>query len=906
MKKIASQTFSWLRDMPISMKFAAITVVMVFGFASLGLAFFEVNRVNATATRDMERITEFGELSDQVAIKFLEMRQLEKDFILYSDPSILPEHEQAFESLENQVNELIASSPSEDESALLEELSMYLSIYKGSFQEMADVMKEVGYDEMSGLHGDAIEYATNIESILKAYDSAAVRESAQQLKQRGKYFLVHPSDQYYEEVVEAESTLEAVLKQLNVSSADSDALLENMLGFRASLEMFNDASETLEANRSTFDEVAAEFGPILQRIREVKDSLIENSNASAEASQQRIALIFSLVIVAAFVLVNGAFFLLSRVIRKPLEQAVELSAAIARGELDNVVEINARDETGALLRGLDEMQKQLREQQEDLKKQLEENARRAEESRQVAEESARQAEVSKEVAEQSERQAEESKRIADEAARQAEEMERLAKESGRIKQALDGVSSPVLMFDTSLRVAYINDAAKAMFDRGEAQIRNCLPGFSASRVLGEGPEYLYKDGAHMRHVLAGLEAVRTDDVELGERSYRVTVSPVVDAQGERLGIVAEWHDRTDEVAVEKEVNEIVQAAKEGRLDQRIDLSNKEGFIEGLSEGVNELVGVSERVITDTVDALGRIARGDLTQKMEGEYSGLFAQLKSDVNATLDQLCHVVQQIQDGSTSVANAAAKIATGNSELSMRTEQQAASLEETAAAMEQMTATVRGTADNVKQADELVMQARQQAQEGGDVVGQAVEAMAGINEASDRISNIIGVIDEISFQTNLLALNAAVEAARAGEQGRSFAVVASEVRDLAGHSAKAAKEIKELIHDSGRQVEKGSELVNRSGEALTAIVESVEKVTTIMNEISAASSEQADGIEQVSSSVTAMDEGTRQTAHMVDEVNHASSSMGEEARHLQELMAFFTVDDAGVASNAPLRMAS
>ncbi|HWK54783.1 MAG TPA: methyl-accepting chemotaxis protein, partial [Hyphomicrobiales bacterium] len=187
------------------------------------------------------------------------------------------------------------------------------------------------------------------------------------------------------------------------------------------------------------------------------------------------------------------------------------------------------------------------------------------------------------------------------------------------------------------------------------------------------------------------------------------------------------------------------------------------------------------------------------------------------------------------------------------------------------------------------------------GDIVGQAIAAMSDINNSSKQISNIIGVIDEISFQTNLLALNAAVEAARAGEQGRGFAVVADEVRKLAAHSAGAAKEIKELIDHSNRQVERGTSLVNKSGDALNAIVNAIKRVNTIIAEISAASQEQAEGIEQVNASISNMDEGTQQNAAMVEKVTLSINTMSDEVQNLNEMIRFFTVERA--AGSASLR---
>ena len=219
---------------------------------------------------------------------------------------------------------------------------------------------------------------------------------------------------------------------------------------------------------------------------------------------------------------------------------------------------------------------------------------------------------------------------------------------------------------------------------------------------------------------------------------------------------------------------------------------------------------------------------------------------------------------------------------------------MEETASSMEEMTSTVRQNADNAKSANELAQEAETKAASGGEVVGKAVSSMAEINESSKKISDIIGVIDEIAFQTNLLALNAAVEAARAGEQGRGFAVVAGEVRNLAQRSAAAAKEIKDLIRDSVTKVEDGTSLVNQSGEMLNEIVEAVRKVNHTIAEISVASEEQSSGIEQVNKAVTQMDEMTQQNAALVEQASAAGESMSEQARAMKQLLGFFTLADA------------
>jgi len=280
--------------------------------------------------------------------------------------------------------------------------------------------------------------------------------------------------------------------------------------------------------------------------------------------------------------------------------------------------------------------------------------------------------------------------------------------------------------------------------------------------------------------------------------------------------------------------------------------------------------------------------------MVGDFKGVFAQMRDDADATVDQLTAIVGRIQHSSGAINLAASEIVAGNDDLSRRTEQQAASLEETAASMEELTSTVRQNADHARKADELVQSTARVAGQGGEVVAQVVTTMAGIETSARRIADIISVIDGIAFQTNILALNAAVEAARAGEQGRGFAVVASEVRTLAQRSADAAREIKSLIEDSVGQVEGGAVMVRRAGTTMEEIVASVQQVTQIMAEISAASQEQSAGIEQVSQTVIQMDEATQQNAALVEEANAAARSMESQSQALQGAVAIFKLGDA------------
>jgi methyl-accepting chemotaxis protein len=291
-----------------------------------------------------------------------------------------------------------------------------------------------------------------------------------------------------------------------------------------------------------------------------------------------------------------------------------------------------------------------------------------------------------------------------------------------------------------------------------------------------------------------------------------------------------------------------------------------------------------------------VAAGDLSARIDlkvGDTSSLMAQLK-----TMQQsLSTVVANVRQGSQSVSTASAEIAQGNQDLSARTESQASALEQTAASMEQLGATVKQNADSARQANQLALSASTVAVKGGEVVGQVVETMKGINDASKKIADIISVIDGIAFQTNILALNAAVEAARAGEQGRGFAVVASEVRSLAGRSADAAKEIKGLINASVERVEQGSALVDQAGVTMTEVVSAIRRVTDLMGEISAASNEQASGVAQVGEAVTQMDQATQQNAALVEEMAAAAGSLKSQANELVQVVAVFKLEPHALA---------
>ena len=462
----------------------------------------------------------------------------------------------------------------------------------------------------------------------------------------------------------------------------------------------------------------------------------------------------------------------------------------------------------------------------------------------------------------------------------------------RINQALDKVHAGVMMTNNDLDIIYLNDSILDMFKKAESDIRSQLPNFSADKLMGTSIDSFYEDPAHQRRLLANLKEPFCSELHLAHQTMMIIACPVINAEGERIGYVVEWQNKTHEVLIEQEIEHLVQGVKAGDLSTRINMSDKQGFAKTLSSGINELADVIERVLSDINRVMEAMAEGDLTSSITNDYQGVYAECKNNINGTLTNLSNFIVQIRDAADFIDSSAREIASGNDNLSQRAEQQAASLEQTAASMQQLASTVKNNAESTKQANQVVSLATSHAQKGGNIVNSAISAMQDINESSNEIAEIISVIDEIAFQTNLLALNASVEAARAGEHGRGFAVVAVEVRNLAQRSANAAKQSSDLIQNSVQKVRAGTAFVNETGAALTEIVNSVAQVGDCVAQIASASAEQTAGIDQVNQAVAQMDDITQQNAALAEQAAAGSIAMSDQSAQMSKLLGFFKVN--------------
>jgi len=451
----------------------------------------------------------------------------------------------------------------------------------------------------------------------------------------------------------------------------------------------------------------------------------------------------------------------------------------------------------------------------------------------------------------------------------------------RIRLSLDSLPVCVTVSNAEALLVHATPPAKQLLKLfgGES--------FSTDAFYGNKLSTLFKNPDDSARFDQAVRSGETVDMEIQGRKLRLLARPVHNDSGQPIGRITQWLDRTEEIASEQEVSAIVTAAANGDLSGRIDMAGKTGFFGSLATAMNQLLDVSDGVMTDTAQALSALAEGDLTYRITRDYAGLFGQVKASANSTCENLTRVIGEVRDASNALTGAAGQVSATAQSLSQAASQQAASVEQTTASIDVMSASISQNSDNARVTDGMAGKASKEAIDGGEAVGQTVSAMK-------LIASKIGIVDDIAYQTNLLALNAAIEAARAGEHGKGFAVVAAEVRKLAERSQLAAKEIGDLAGSSVSTAE-------RAGKLLDEIVPSIQKTSELVQEISAASTEQSESVVQIGGAMGQLSQATQQNASASEQLAATSEELSAQAEQLEQSIAFFKTGDSAPQASRP-----
>ena len=453
-----------------------------------------------------------------------------------------------------------------------------------------------------------------------------------------------------------------------------------------------------------------------------------------------------------------------------------------------------------------------------------------------------------------------------------------ADRNARVRAALDNVSLPVCIANTDGAIIYVNQAMATALRDDRAALTAQIPSFDPERILHSNVAMFYPDPATARAQLlaqGGGVRARTLRMKIGTRTYDTTATAVLGDNGATLGAVAQWNDVTDQVAAENEVDQLVQAAAAGDFNQRLQENGKTGFFANLAIGMNQVMATSEAGLKDIAQLLAAFSQGDLTQRIEREYRGLFGLVKTSANDTAENLTRVLSEVHEAADALTAAAMEVSATAASLAKASGDQASSVEQTSAQVASMSTSIAQNSSNAKTTNQMAGKASTEAVEGGSAVRETVSAMK-------LIATRIEIIDDIAYQTNLLALNAAIEAARAGEHGKGFAVVAAEVRKLAERSQAAAREIGELASSSVTTAEK-------AGHLLGEIVPSIQRTSELVQHIAEASGEQSDSVAQISAAMGQISRSTQQNASASEQLAATSQELNAQADSLQQSIGFF-----------------
>ena len=465
----------------------------------------------------------------------------------------------------------------------------------------------------------------------------------------------------------------------------------------------------------------------------------------------------------------------------------------------------------------------------------------------------------------------------------------------RIESALNAASSNIMVTDRFRSIIFMNESIVKMLKEIEPELKKDLPNFDSNNLLRQSIDVFHQHPEHQAKLLDGLTDTFSTRITVGSAKVDLIIDPIFDDNGERIGTVAEWKNMTDQLAIEENIENIIEEAAKGVLSRRISTDELNGFEHKISSSVNSLLDNFSAITQNINTLLSKMASNDLTQRLEGNYQAELLSMQMATNNALNNFSLTLSQVNTGAIEIGGMAREVAVASEDLSERTQSQAASVEETAASMEELTSTILNSTENSGTANALAHATANEAISGIEVMNKTLEAMNGISELSKKIGEITSVIDSIAFQTNLLALNAAVEAARAGEHGRGFAVVAGEVRNLAGKSADAAKDISGLISSAIQQIDNGTILVEQTNTVFEKMVVNIQEVEELVSEMSATAHEQSQGIQQVNIAIGQLDELTQHNAALVEELSATAGNMSQETDNQADFISQFKFNSVG-----------
>lgn len=473
-----------------------------------------------------------------------------------------------------------------------------------------------------------------------------------------------------------------------------------------------------------------------------------------------------------------------------------------------------------------------------------------------------------------------------------EDSQERLKNSLRLKSALDIASSNIMMVNKAGQVLYINQQLTEYFKRNEAQIKSASPEFAVENIVGGQLATICKND-----FFQDLTNAKQSEENLAGLIVGLTVLPVNDQHGERIGSIVEWVDVTQQRVIEHELKTTLEMASVGHTNLHINTENLTGFYLDTSISINELLAELNAIIENMVNVMTKLAEGDIRERVTKDLQGSLAAMKGATNVSLDNLSSIVLHIKHAAMAVDTASVESSNAAMDLSDRTQQAAAALEEINASMQNMDSLQKQNTQELSHVNESAEATIEQNKQAKISLDATVNSIQQIQSTSEQISNIITIIDGIAFQTNLLALNAAVEAARAGEHGRGFAVVAGEVRSLAQKSAEAAKDIKGLIDSSVQQVNEGVEMVNETHQAFAVVDERVDNIGQAMQSVLRSISEQQVTVAEIAQALSSLDSNIQSNAALVEESSAAALSLKEQAGFLNAETDKFSIDEAKTA---------